>query len=173
MSDFLENPNKIVFSVYASSVLMQLFKKQRDAVGITLFDENISMLSMAFYQVLLVSGPILALALGIGLFIGIIQAATSINEMTLSFVPKVIIVILTIAVFSNYLIIGLTDYFMYIFEKNYSEVYSFFNNANDKYGLEFLMSGTGSCFFTPWMRNKSAKLFLENCLLYTSDAADE
>jgi len=49
------------------------------------FDENISMLSMAFYQVLLVSGPILILALGIGLFIGIIQAATSINEMTLSF----------------------------------------------------------------------------------------
>ena len=40
------------------------------------FDENISMLSMAFYQVLLVAGPILALALGIGLFIGIIQAAT-------------------------------------------------------------------------------------------------
>ena len=58
------------------------------------FDENISMLSMAFYQVLLVSGPILALALGIGLLIGIIQAATSINEMTLSFVPKVIVVML-------------------------------------------------------------------------------
>ena len=61
------------------------------------FDENISMLSMAFYQVLLVSGPILALALGIGLLIGIIQAATSINEMTLSFVPKVIVVMLGIA----------------------------------------------------------------------------
>ena len=60
------------------------------------FDENISMLSMAFYQVLLVSGPILALALGIGLLIGIIQAATSINEMTLSFVPKVIVVMLGI-----------------------------------------------------------------------------
>ena len=60
------------------------------------FDENISMLSMAFYQVLLVSGPILALALGIGLFIGIIQAATSINEMTLSFVPKVVVVMLGI-----------------------------------------------------------------------------
>ena len=81
------------------------------------FDENISMLSMAFYQVLLVSGPILALALGIGLLIGIIQAATSINEMTLSFVPKVVIVILTIAIFSNYLILGLTDYFMFIFER--------------------------------------------------------
>ena len=46
------------------------------------FDENISMLSMAFYQVLLVAGPILALALGIGLFIGIIQAATSINAVS-------------------------------------------------------------------------------------------
>ena len=53
----------------------------------------------------------------IGLVIGIIQAATSINEMTLSFVPKVVIVILTIALFSNYLILGLTEYFMFIFER--------------------------------------------------------
>ena len=57
------------------------------------------------------------LSLLIGLIIGIIQAATSINEMTLSFVPKVIIVILTIALFSNYLILGLTEYFMFIFER--------------------------------------------------------
>ena len=58
------------------------------------FDENVSMLAMAFYQVVYIAGPLLALALGIGLFIGIIQAATSINEMTLSFVPKVVIVLL-------------------------------------------------------------------------------
>ena len=75
------------------------------------FDENISMLSMAFYQVLLVSGPILALALGIGLFIGIIQAATSINEMTLSFVPKVVVVMLGIALLGNFFMMGLGDYF--------------------------------------------------------------
>ena len=55
--------------------------------------------------------------IAIGLIIGIIQAATSINEMTLSFVPKVVIVILTIALFSNYLILGLTEYFMFIFER--------------------------------------------------------
>ena len=81
------------------------------------FDENISMLSMAFYQVLLVSGPILALALGIGLLIGIIQAATSINEMTLSFVPKVIVVMLGIAILGNFLMIGLVDYFNFIFDQ--------------------------------------------------------
>ena len=68
------------------------------------FENNIEMLSLAFWQVLKLAGPVLLVALAIGLIIGIIQAATSINEMTLSFVPKVVIVILTIALFSNYLI---------------------------------------------------------------------
>ena len=81
------------------------------------FENNIEMLSLAFWTVLKLAGPVLVVALIIGLIIGIIQAATSINEMTLSFVPKVIIVILTIAIFSNYLILGLTDYFMFIFER--------------------------------------------------------
>ena len=81
------------------------------------FDENISMLSMAFYQVLLVSGPILALALGIGLLIGIIQAATSINEMTLSFVPKLVIVVAALALLSNFIMLQLTDYFAFVFDQ--------------------------------------------------------
>ena len=82
------------------------------------FDENVTMLSMAFYQVMYIAGPLLALALGVGLFIGIIQAATSINEMTLSFVPKVVIVLLGIGLFGNFLMMmGLTDYFAFIFDQ--------------------------------------------------------
>ena len=81
------------------------------------FDENISMLSMAFYQVLLVSGPILALALGIGLFIGIIQAATSINEMTLSFVPKLFVVLVAMALMATFTLTQMTDYFKFIFDE--------------------------------------------------------
>ncbi len=81
------------------------------------FDENVTMLSMAFYQVVYIAGPLLALALGVGLFIGIIQAATSINEMTLSFVPKVVIVLLGIGLFGNFLMMGLTDYFAFIFDQ--------------------------------------------------------
>jgi flagellar biosynthetic protein FliQ len=81
------------------------------------FESNIEMLSLAFWTVLKLAGPVLLVALIVGLTIGIIQAATSINEMTLSFVPKVVIVILTIAIFANYLILGLTDYFMFIFER--------------------------------------------------------
>ena len=81
------------------------------------YENNVEMVSMAFWTVLKLAGPVLIVALIVGLTIGIIQAATSINEMTLSFVPKVVIVILTIAIFTNYLLIGLTDYFMLIFER--------------------------------------------------------
>lgn len=37
----LKSPNKIIFSVYASAILMQLFKKQRDAVGLTIYSNEI------------------------------------------------------------------------------------------------------------------------------------
>ena len=81
------------------------------------FDTNVEFLRLAFYQIILISGPLLAVALGIGLFIGIIQAATSINEMTLSFVPKVVLVLLALALLSNFMLIQLTDYFLFIFDQ--------------------------------------------------------
>ena len=80
------------------------------------FDENIEMVRLAFYQVLMSSGPFLGTALAIGLIIGIIQAATSIQEMTLSFVPKIVIVIFAIGFLANFLLVSLTDYFQFIFD---------------------------------------------------------
>ena len=58
------------------------------------YENNVEMVSMAFWTVLKLAGPVLIVALIVGLTIGIIQAATSINEMTLSFVPKVVIEVL-------------------------------------------------------------------------------
>ncbi len=81
------------------------------------FDANIEVLRMAFWQIILAAGPVLAIALAVGLVIGIIQAATSINEMTLSFVPKLIIVIVSFALLTNFMLIRLTDYFAYIFDR--------------------------------------------------------
>ena len=81
------------------------------------FDENISMLSMAFYKVIMICGPLLGLALAIGLLIGIFQAATSIQEMTLSFVPKLFVVLGAMALFAPYTLNALTDYFAFIFEE--------------------------------------------------------
>ena len=46
----------------------------------------------ALWVAVLVSAPLLGVALAIGLIVGIFQAATSINEMTLAFVPKVVLV---------------------------------------------------------------------------------
>ena len=81
------------------------------------FDSNVEFLRIAFWQIILAAGPLLAVALAIGLLIGIIQAATSINEMTLSFVPKLVVVILTFGLLSSFMLAKLSDYFMFIFDQ--------------------------------------------------------
>ena len=81
------------------------------------FDTNISLLTYAFWQIILIAGPVLLVALIVGLIIGILQAATSINEMTLSFVPKVVIVYIALALLASYIMIQLSDYFQFVFEQ--------------------------------------------------------
>ena len=81
------------------------------------FDTNVNYLEDAFWQIIMSAGPVLLVALGIGLLIGIIQAATSINEMTLSFVPKLVLVLLTLALIANFMLTGLSDYFAFIFDQ--------------------------------------------------------
>ena len=81
------------------------------------YDQNVQYLSLAFWQIIMTAGPILGVALGIGLFIGLIQAATSIQEMTLSFVPKIFVVLGAMALFAPYSLNALTDYFAFIFEE--------------------------------------------------------
>ena len=80
------------------------------------FDANISFLRTAFWEILTISGPILGVALVIGLLVGVFQAATSINEMTLAFVPKVVTVFIAFGLLAPYILTGLTDYFGLIFE---------------------------------------------------------
>ena len=81
------------------------------------FDANVNYLEDAFWQIILSAGPVLFVALAIGLLIGIIQAATSINEMTLSFVPKLVLVLLTLVLIANFMLSGLADYFAFIFDQ--------------------------------------------------------
>mgnify|MGYP000585927420 FL=1 len=81
------------------------------------FDMNVEFLRMAMWNIVIISGPILGVALAIGLVIGIIQAATSINEMTLSFVPKLVVVLLTFGLLANLMLVQLTDYFAFVFDQ--------------------------------------------------------
>ena len=64
----------------------------------------------ALWMTMLISAPMLLVALGVGLIIGIFQAATSINEQTLSFIPKLLALGLTAAVFGGWMINSLVDY---------------------------------------------------------------
>jgi len=81
------------------------------------FDSNVEFLRIAFWQIIMAAGPLLAVALAIGLLIGIIQAATSINEMTLSFVPKLVVVMLTFGLMSSFILAQLSEYFQFIFDQ--------------------------------------------------------
>ena len=64
----------------------------------------------SIWMIALVCTPLLAVALVVGLIIGVIQAATSINEQTLSFIPKLLALGLTAAVFGTWMINTLVDY---------------------------------------------------------------
>lgn len=80
------------------------------------FDANIEQLKLAYWNILLTAGPVLAIALAVGLLVGIIQAATSINEATLSFVPKLAVVLVTMALAAGFMMTTLTDYFTHVFD---------------------------------------------------------
>jgi len=59
---------------------------------------------------ILVASPVLVVALVVGLLISIFQAATSLNEATLSFVPKIIAMFLTLVLAGPWMLQMLTDY---------------------------------------------------------------
>ena len=75
----------------------------------------IAILSQALEITLLVSAPLLLTALAVGLVVSIFQAATQINEMTLSFIPKMIGVFVAIVVAGPWMIQLLVDYTQRLF----------------------------------------------------------
>ncbi len=64
----------------------------------------VNIVQTAFYYILIVSGPILLVSLIVGLLISIFQAATTISEQTLTFVPKILAVFLTVLLLLNFII---------------------------------------------------------------------
>lgn len=64
----------------------------------------------ALEVVVLLAAPLLVMALLVGLFIGVFQAATQINEMTLSFIPKLIAVAVAIMVAGPWMLSLLVNY---------------------------------------------------------------
>jgi flagellar biosynthetic protein FliQ len=71
----------------------------------------------ALWMTVLISAPLLGVALAVGLFIGIIQAATSINESTLSFIPKLAALAITLAIVGGWQLGLLVDYTRGLFQR--------------------------------------------------------
>jgi flagellar biosynthetic protein FliQ len=69
----------------------------------------------ALWMTMLISSPLLAVGLAVGLVVGIFQAATSINEQTLSFIPKVVCMGITMAIAGSWMINTMVDYTKSIF----------------------------------------------------------
>ena len=65
----------------------------------------------ALWVTMLIAGPLLGGTLVVGIVIGIFQAATSIQEMTLSFIPKLITLVLVLFLVGGWQILTLVDYF--------------------------------------------------------------
>lgn len=71
----------------------------------------ISLGQEALWVMALIAGPLLLGILVVGVVIGILQAATSVQEMTLSFIPKLIVLVLMLLLVGNWQIGLLIDHF--------------------------------------------------------------
>ena len=65
----------------------------------------------------MVASPLLGIALAVGLLIGIVQAATSINEMTLSFIPKLAGLVIVLMLLGSWQISVIVDFTRRLFER--------------------------------------------------------
>ncbi|SHH99783.1 flagellar biosynthesis protein FliQ [Clostridium grantii] len=65
----------------------------------------------AFFTIMIVSAPVLIVSMLIGLIISIIQATTQIQDQTLTFVPKLIAVFLSLIFFGNFMLNTLIAFF--------------------------------------------------------------
>ncbi len=73
-------------------------------------DLVIDLSQQALYVITMLAAPMLLSALAIGLLVGMFQAATSINEQTLSFIPKLLILVVAIMVAGPWMLNLLLNY---------------------------------------------------------------
>lgn len=75
----------------------------------------INLFEQSVFTILIVSAPMLGAGLLVGLLVSIFQATTQIQEQTLSFVPKIVAVLLSLVVFGPWILSHLIEYTEYIF----------------------------------------------------------
>lgn len=69
----------------------------------------------ALWTTMLIAAPLLLSALAVGLLVGIIQAATQINEITMSFIPKLLVIVMALIVAGPWMLSVIVNYTTQIF----------------------------------------------------------
>ena len=79
-------------------------------------DMVVNLMSETLYLIIKVSAPMLLVSLVVGLVISILQTVTSIQEQTLTFVPKLISIFLVLVIAGNWILTNIVEYMEYLFE---------------------------------------------------------
>ena len=80
----------------------------------------VTLLRETLYLIIKVSAPMLLVSLVVGLIVSILQTVTSIQEQTLTFVPKLISIFLVLMIAGNWILTNIVEYMQYLFE-NFSQ----------------------------------------------------
>jgi flagellar biosynthetic protein FliQ len=75
----------------------------------------INIVQNALFMLIVISAPILGISLVVGLLVSILQAATQINEMTLTFIPKLLAMFVVLLVAGPWMLNTLMDYTIRLF----------------------------------------------------------
>ena len=71
----------------------------------------------ALWVTIMIAAPLLGSALAIGLLVGMIQAATQINEMTLSFIPKLLVLVMSLVLAGPWMLSVIINYTRQLMEQ--------------------------------------------------------
>ncbi len=77
----------------------------------------IALMKNTLWTMLTIAGPILILGLIAGILVGIFQAVTQIQEMTLTFIPKILLVALALALFLPWMLNRMITFTLEVFQK--------------------------------------------------------
>ncbi|OWY39526.1 flagellar biosynthetic protein FliQ [Xenophilus sp. AP218F] len=76
----------------------------------------ISIIQNALYVLIIVAAPVLLVSLLVGLLVSILQAATQINEMTLTFIPKLLAMFLVLVLAGPWMLETMIEYTTRLFQ---------------------------------------------------------
>lgn len=77
----------------------------------------IAIIRSGILNILIIAAPILLIGMGVGLIVSVFQATTSIQEQTLSFVPKIAAILITVFFFGPWILARLTQFTIQLFEQ--------------------------------------------------------